>query len=448
MPITIPTDDAGLEEVLSRPATLAEVTETPATLARFIAAYAAKATASDPGITEQVRTLVADGLKDFYRANGAPGRVPMDNGLEPTGYSPGAPGARVDAALAEAGISTQQFWAALAPKPRGEAAAHRAKIDTIMASFGSLAPGDGGFLIPETLRSQIMQVALEQGVVRSRATIVPMDSLRVPFPMIDETTHSGSVRGGVVGYWAEEAAPIVESQATFGRALLEARKLTGYAEIPRELMQDAVGAFSAWVNRAFPEALAFFEDIAFISGTGADRPLGYLDPGNTAAVAVAKETGQTSGTIVWQNIVKMYSRMLPSSLGSAVWIAGLDTFPQLATMSLSVGTGGSAVWLGGPGQMGSQSAPLTILGRPVIFTEKHPALGSAGDIVFADLSYYLVGDRQTLQADASEHYRFQNDKIALRFTQRLDGRPWIKSAITPANGSTATLSPFVTLAAR
>src|SRR3546814_2482286 len=41
----------------------------------------------------------------------------------------------------------------------------------------------------------------------------------------------------------------------------------------------------------------------------------------------------------------MYARMLPSSLERAVWIASPDTFVELATMALTVGTGGSAVWL-------------------------------------------------------------------------------------------------------
>ena len=46
---------------------------------------------------------------------------------------------------------------------------------------------------------------------------------------------------------------------------------------------------------------------------------------------------------MWENIVKAYARMLPPSHGRAVWVASIDTFPELATMALSVGTGGSAM---------------------------------------------------------------------------------------------------------
>ncbi len=61
--------------------------------------------------------------------------------------------------------------------------------------------------------------------------------------------------------------------------------------------------------------------------------------------------------------------------------------------------------------------------------------------MFVDLSYYLVGDRQAVSLDFSEHSRFMNDETELRLISRVDGRPWIQSALTPLNGD--TLSPFV-----
>jgi HK97 family phage major capsid protein len=97
---------------------------------------------------------------------------------------------------------------------------------------------------------------------------------------------------------------------------------------------------------------------------------------------------------------------------------------------------------------GTNTPPVSILGRPVFFTEKTPALGTTGDISFVDFGYYLVGDRQMMQSMSSEHYKFQNDKTAFRVIERLDGRPWIQSAITPHNNSSNTLTPFVQLASR
>jgi HK97 family phage major capsid protein len=135
--------------------------------------------------------------------------------------------------------------------------------------------------------------------------------------------------------------------------------------------------------------------------------------------------------------------MLPSSLGSAVWVCSPNVLPQLFTMALSVGTGGAPIFVSN----GAGPAPMSILGRPLIVTEKARSLGSQGDIAFVDFAYYLIGDRQSMTLDTSMHYLFGADKTAVRITQRVDGRPWVKSAITPQNNG-SSLSPFVTIEAR
>lgn len=308
-------------------------------------------------------------------------------------------------------------------------------------AFSTTVPSEGGFLVPETMRAELLSVSLENAIVRPRATVIPMESQRLPMPCIDSTSNQSSVFGGFVAYWTEEGATLTESQANFGRIVLDASKLVVYSEVPNELVSDSAVSFTAFMDQMLPLVIGFYEDDSFMNGNGVGQPLGFLN--NPAAVSVAAEAGQAAGTILWENIVKMYSRMLPSSLGNAVWIASINTFPELATMALSVGTGGSAVWLNN----GADGPPMTILGRPVIFTEKAPALGTTGDIAFVDLRYYLIGDRQAMSATSSPHFKFNQDKTAFRIIERVDGRPWMQSAITPKNAG-PTLSPFVQIATR
>jgi HK97 family phage major capsid protein len=273
--------------------------------------------------------------------------------------------------------------------------------------------------------------------------VVPMETARVPFPTIDVTSNQSSVFGGMIGYWGEESAALTDANPKFGRITLDAKKLTGYSQVPNELLSDSLISFAALIESLWPRALAWFEDVAFMNGSGAGEPLGFLGAGNPAAVAQAAEGGQPAATIMLENIVKMYSRMLPASLATAEWFCTPAALPELFTMALSVGTGGGPVMLtnaAGP-------APMAILGRPLNVSEKCSTLGARGDIAFSDLSYYLLGDRQAMSAASSTEYRFANDQTAFRIIQRVDGRPWIQSAITPQNGG-PTLSPFVELAAR
>jgi HK97 family phage major capsid protein len=419
-------------------------------LKEFITAYAHKAQAEGGDLDAQIEARVQEGLIKYLADNGSKDakgdakRLDMRPATSAKHariadqYNPLAPGAKLDDLFPHINDFMSAIWHGART---AEALTAQHKIREIQNSFGSNVPADGGFLIPEYLRSELLRVALEKALVRSRARVVPMETLTVPFPMIDTTSNASNIYGGVTAYWTEEAASLTDSSPTFGRVKLEAKKLTAYSEIPNELFADSIISLQMFISEIFPEAIAWFEDLAFISGSGVGEPLGFLN--SAATVTVSKETGQAATSIVWENIVKMYARMLPSSLDSAVWVAHIDTFPELATMALSVGTGGSAIWLNN----GVAGPPMTILGRPVFFTEKVNSLGTAGDINFVDFSYYLIGDRQAIQADTSPHYRFQNDQTTVRFIERVDGRPWIQSAITPNQG-TNTLSPFVQLQTR
>lgn len=470
MTITIPDSPAALEDALSDPKAMRALDSKEA-LRDFIQGYADKQARADKSETDkQIAEQVQLTWAEFLNKAGADkaGRPPVDlaggpahnrnapmlaglsakSGKRP--YNRRAPGARADGIFEDASEFFRATWHhSRRLKDWGDLAPKVEKLQEIQNSYGSEVPGDGGFLIPEELRSEILQLGLETAVVRPRATVIPMSSQRVPIPTIDDPSHTSSILGGVVAYWTEEAAGLTESQASFGRVVLDAKKLTAYAEVPNELLMDAP-AFEGFFSSTFPKAITWFEDAAFLTGTGTGEPQGFIN--SPVAVTQAVETGQNSGngaTLVWENIVKMFSRMLPTSLGRAVWIVSPDTFPQLATMALSVGTGGGPVWIGNfsGGNGGDAAPPATILGRPVLISEKVGPLGTTGDISFVDLSYYLVGDRMEMTSSASEHYKFANDKTAYRVVSRVDGTPWLKSALTPKNGG-PTLSPVVQLGTR
>jgi HK97 family phage major capsid protein len=443
--IVIPTEQAELEELLGDGAKVQNLMR-EGQFSDVVKAYAKHVADTDSQLSAQVKEETQRVLAEYLRENeNTKGLEALKRGgvdavttTASKHFQPKAMGAKYRAE--EFGETLAQFLIDISPKAymTAELAAKRETLKNAAASSGE--PASGGFLVPEAFRAELLSLSLEASVVRPRARIVPMESSRVVYPYIDDTSHASNVFGGVQGYWTPESGSMTDVAASFGRMALEAWKLTAFANVPNELIQDSAISFEAFIRSTFPQALAYFADVAFLSGSGAGQPLGILTDGNAARVSVAKESGQLADTIVWENIVKMYSRMLPQSLGSAVWVVSPDVFPELATMALSVGTGGGPVWLnngvGGP--------PATILGRPVVISEKVENLGDQGDINFIDFSYYLVGDRQAMTVASSEHFRFQNGETSFKFVERLDGRPWLQSALTPRNGG-PTLSPFVTL---
>jgi HK97 family phage major capsid protein len=443
--LTVPTTPAELEEFMRDAKKMKALFGQKDGFATFVRNYAKAVHDRDQEIATQVREetqrVLADWLKEQRDGEGV---VPVNLGFtNPEGvlrsaeargglHNPKAMGAVLDKEFA----SSSEFFSLIWHNRQRDAAA-QGQLHRVRNAFSSTVPSEGGFLIPEQLRSELLRVSLETSIVRPRARIIPMETLRVPFPAIDDTSHASSVFGGIVGYWTEEGAALTASQASFGRIVLDAKKLTAYTEVPNELISDSITSFQAFIDEIFPEALGFYEDDAFINGSGVGMPLGFLN--GSARITV---TENSANLVKFEDVVAMYSRMLPSSLGRAVWIASIDVFPQLAAMVVPGGAAPNAVWLSN-GQI-IDGPPMTIFGRPVYFTEKVPKLGVTGALNFVDFGFYLIGDRQVMSAMSSPHFKFQNDQTAYRIIERVDGRPWLNSPITPKNSS-ATLSPIVTL---
>lgn len=456
--LTIPDSPEAMQEFLTDKTKRSQVFKAdadPKDVVNFMTAYANLNAKKDPGQEEQLRGQFDRFMADYERDKGITFGKKMSLSEKPTLADLRAQ--RQTASLAKMSAVSpghaldgkfEDLWDFLdvvnnkniAQNKRSE---QRALIENAMSSTD---PASGGFLIPEEFRAQLMQVALERAVVRPRSTVIPMGSLRISIPTVDSTSNASSVFGGVIGYWTEEGAALTQSQPSFGRIVLEAKKLTAYTAVPNELRRDSAISVETLINQVYPQAIAWFEDIAFMFGSGVGEPLGVFNPLNNAIIVQAAESGQATSTILWENIVGMYARMLPSSLTNAVWVVSPATLPQLFTMALSVGTGGSVM---GPiaGNFGTGGPVMSLLGLPIIISEKVSNLTTQGDVNLVDFSQYLLGDRMQMEAEQSADYLFGNDMQAYRFIERVDGRPWLQSAITPRNAG-PTLSPYVQLAGR
>lgn len=296
--------------------------------------------------------------------------------------------------------------------------------------------GDGGgYLVPEVYANEVLRIALEGTVVRnSGARVIPMTSniLRVPSLQMSSNA-AGSIYGGVAAYWGSENGTMTESQPKFDRVTLELKKLYGYCEDPNELEEDAMVSMSALLTQMFGDVLAFEEDITFISGNGVNQPLGVL-----TAPCLVTVSRTSSSEIRTLDIINMMARF-NGSLDKAVLNANQTVLPYIYQLRDA-----NDNYIFHPGNAGSIAgkAPGTVYGIPLKISEKFSAVGTTGDLLLADWGYYLIGDKGGLRIDYSQHFKFQNDQMAYRVVRRVDGQPWLKTAITPRNGG-STLSPFV-----
>jgi HK97 family phage major capsid protein len=297
----------------------------------------------------------------------------------------------------------------------------------------------GGFLIPQGFSPNLLAVATEADPTAGRVMAVPMGTPIVNIPARTDKNHTSSVTGGLTWSRRAETATGTDSRMQFEQVSLRANSLMGVNFSTEELLSDSPISVAALIAAGFQSEYQAVILNEKLFGTGAGQFLGVMNA--PCLVSQAKETGQAANTITYDNIVKMRSRCWGYS--DAIWIANHDTFPQLAKLSLAVGTGGAPVYM--PSIVADR--PDTLLGRPIFYSEFASTLGTAGDLILGNWSQYLEGTLQGMDMQESIHVRFLQNERTFKATVRNDGQPWWKSALTPKK-STVTLSPFVALATR
>ena len=301
---------------------------------------------------------------------------------------------------------------------------------------GGSVPSEGGFVIGETFAAQLLDVALDAEVVRPRARVYPIErgnTIKIPGFQIGSHA-SGNVAGITPAYAAENSA-FTADQFVFRLVQLTANKLGIYSQTSSELLEDAdVPTFSEDLQSAFVRVIRHKMDSDFLNGDGSGCAQGVIGAACTVAV-----TAGSAGTIKYADLTGMFARLHPASYANSVWVSHPSTIPKLAALTVS-GTTDSGWVQVGTGRAGG----FNILTRPVIFTERVPALGSNGSLLLCDFSQYGIGMKRDVRMISTQAVDFANDRTSWLVTIRVDGQPLWSEALTPQNGSD-TLSPFVKL---
>jgi HK97 family phage major capsid protein len=295
--------------------------------------------------------------------------------------------------------------------------------------------GQGGFMVPPQLRQTIMSVPVQDALVRPRANVIeagtPPDS-PIIMPALDQSGNApGNMFGGMTFSWIGEGDSKPDTSATLRDITLTPHEIAGTTVITDKLLRNWQAA-SAFLEALMRSAVTAAEDYNFLQGNGAHKPLGVINAGATYFLNRA-----VSNQISYLDLVGMVARLLMrSGANSPVWSMPQSAFTQIATLQDPLGR---YIWQANAvnGMAG------TLLGYPVRWNNRAPGLGSKGDVILADWSYYLVKDGSGPFVAASEHVLFQQNKTMMKIFWNVDGSPWLTAPIQEENGY--QVSPFVAL---
>jgi HK97 family phage major capsid protein len=247
-----------------------------------------------------------------------------------------------------------------------------------------------------------------------------------------QTAGVSNFFGGFLPQWNETGTLKPETEPEFRQIELVAHELSAYTEIKDAMIQDSPIAIAQFLRENGRDALMFYSDEAFLDGTGAGMPQGIITAPGTLTIA-----RDTAGTIVYEDVKTMFMHAVASGRARSVWICNQMIMTQLMDM---VDPAGNLIWQ----PSARDGLPGRMLGLPVLWTEKTPTLGTAGDIILADFQHYIIGRKEDVSIGMSEHYRFRYNRTAFRFVLRVDGQEDLAAPIYLKSG-VDQVSPFVIL---
>lgn len=309
--------------------------------------------------------------------------------------------------------------------------------------MGIAINADGGFLIPPEFSTALLTAMAQAGQLAPKCRNIPVNN-NISLPFVNITTQATSWTGGITVYKPAEGVAKTESLPQFAKAEMHLHKMAAVCYVTDELLADSPVALESFLTTMVSTEFALTKDEDIVNGSGAGEALGLMQA--PCLVSVGKETDQDADTIVTPNVLKMWSRLYNPSRSKAVWLIAQDAMPQIAVLTIDVGTGGAPVFIA------DLKSPLgaSLLGRPIIWCPHCQTIGDKGDIILADFSQYLTITKAGvagMETATSIHLKFLEDETIFRFVTRFDGQPWWASAVTPKHGSN-TVSPFITLDAR
>ena len=294
---------------------------------------------------------------------------------------------------------------------------------------------EGGFAVPNQFLPTLRMVDAQAEIFRPRCTVIPAGTppdASVTMPCLDQGP-ARNIYGGMVVQWIAEGATKPETDLRLREVCLTPHEVAAHTILSDKLIRNWTSA-DALITQMLRLAMRGAEDTAFYSGSGIGQPQGVI---NSPARIDVFRAG--AGAVVIADINNMYSRIKFG--GNFAWIASQTILPQLIGM---VDAGNHLIWL--PVLTGiAGSPPGTLYGIPLYFAERSVALGTRGDLILVDLSYYLIKDGSGPFVAASPHVYFTTNKTVIKIFWNVDGQSWLNAPLGLEGSVANTVSPFVVL---
>jgi HK97 family phage major capsid protein len=278
---------------------------------------------------------------------------------------------------------------------------------------------EGGYLVPEELRTEVFRILPDIAVMRKIARILPMST---------NSLKLNSLSARPRAYWTAEYASKSTTSAEFDQVELAPNDLVCLLPVSEQLLADANINLVQFIVELFAEAIAVAEDKAFFTGSGTGQPRGInQETLNTRACAAA--------TISFDDLIAVLDQV-PQRVTQSPRAAFVGHRNVKRTLRTLKDSNNNYLWRDAKGGVGGgqqvKRMPDTVYGYP--FYEQNDI--NQTELYFGDWQFYIIGDRQTMSVTTTTEGgdAWRRNAMEIKAVERVDGRCVITSPFAKVTG--------------
>lgn len=289
----------------------------------------------------------------------------------------------------------------------------------VLRALSEGVDAEGGYLVPEELRTEVFRVLPDMTVMRKLARVIPMST---------DTLKLNSLSARPVAYWTGEYQSKSTTSAEFNQVVLSPNDLVCLLPVTEQLLADANINLVQFITELFAEAIGLAEDQAFFTGSGSGQPKGITQETiNSAGIAGASPTFDDVIDLI--DMVPQRVTMSPK----AAFIGHRKVKRQLRKVK---DVDGNYIWRDGGSASNNTGEtarlPSTLYGYPYYEVNFLPQ----SELYFGDWSMYIIGDRQTMSVQTTTEggEAWRRNAMEIKAVERVDGRAVLTSPFAKVTG--------------
>ena len=272
----------------------------------------------------------------------------------------------------------------------------------------------GGYLAaPQEFIAELIQDVDDAHIVRQLARKFQLKkAVSLGAPSLDTDLSTSN-------WGAEITEPTADSSLALGKRELNPHPASGAIRVSRDLLKISVLNVDALVRERLANEVGELEDVAFMTGSGSNQPLG-LFTASSDGISTGRDisSGNSSTNIHFDNFKRVKYFLKAQYWAKASWIMHRDV---ARNASLLKDGEGQYIWQ----QSVVIGDPDRILGFPVNLSENAPSTfsGSGYMAILGDYNEYWIADAYDMELQRLNELYAATNQVGFFIRLKVDGMP-------------------------